>query len=119
MKKIAIQKSTGDITGFNEEKLKHSLRQSGAKDDVMETVLKEIRTQLYQGMPTRKIYKLALHRLKQLQPLSAAKYKLKKGIMELGPAGFIFEKNLDERLEEKIKEIRSSGPSKVPGLDNE
>ena len=34
-------------------------------------------------------------------------------------AGFIFEKNLDERLEEKIKEIRSSGPSKVPGLDNE
>jgi hypothetical protein len=92
LKKIQILKSTGDITGFSEEKLRNSLLKSGAKQDVAETVIKEVKKALYEGIPTRKIYKLAFHRLKQLQPLSAAKYKVKKGIMEPGPAGYVFEK---------------------------
>jgi hypothetical protein len=101
LKKFSIRKSTGDIAGFNEHKLKTSLRKSGAKEEVIQKILKEVLTELYQGMPTAKIYKLAFHRLKKLQPPSAAKYKLKRGIMELGPAGFILEKFISAIFERR------------------
>jgi hypothetical protein len=99
LKTIRILKSTGDIAGFNEQKLQHSLSKSGATEDVVQIIIKEIRSKLYDGMPTRKIYKIAFQLLKQLQPVTAARYKVKNAIMELGPAGFVFEKYISAIFE--------------------
>jgi hypothetical protein len=93
---IKIQKSTGEIIGFQEEKLRRSLFKSGASDEVVEIIVKEIKSKIYDGISTGKIYKLAFDRLKSLQHSSAAKYKVRKAIMELGPSGFVFEKYISE-----------------------
>jgi len=47
---------------------------------------------LYHGISTKKIYQQAYQLLKDSSRPLAAKYKLKRDIMELGPSGFPFEK---------------------------
>lgn len=54
--------------------------------------------QLYEGMPTRKIYQLAFKILRGKSRPLAARYRLKSGIMELGPSGYPFEKFVGEVL---------------------
>lgn len=53
---------------------------------------------LYPGITTKEIYKKAFSLLRKTSRPYAAKYKLKKAIMELGPTGFPFEKYLAEVL---------------------
>lgn len=91
-----IEKSSGEFASFSEEKLIKSLMNSGADEDLAMLVLKEVKKQLSQGYSTHKIFKLAFKLLKKYSRASASKYKLKEGIMELGPAGFAFEKFIAE-----------------------
>jgi hypothetical protein len=93
-----INKASGDQVPFSEEKLKQSLRRSGADREVIDAITEEVKKQLYDGMPTKKIYKLAFALLKKNSKPFAAKYKLKEAIMELGPSGFPFEKYIAEIL---------------------
>lgn len=95
-KEIQIIKATGESALFSEEKLRASLRRSGAYEDTVDEVVKEIRGQLREGMTTKKIYQLAFKILRKKNRPAASKYKLKKAIMELGPSGFPFEKYLSE-----------------------
>lgn len=92
MENINITKASGIKVPFSMDKLHQSLRKSGAKESIINNVLDEIKTILYEGIPTKKIYKLAYKMLRKASCPSAAKYKLKNAIMELGPSGFPFEK---------------------------
>jgi hypothetical protein len=87
-----IVKSSGYTTKFSIEKLKNSLRRSGANDDVIQHIVNVVRDELYQGISTREIYNRAFALLKKKKSIYASKYKLKKAIYELGPTGFPFEK---------------------------
>jgi hypothetical protein len=100
MNRIAsiITKASGPQVPFSEEKLKQSLRRSGAAGDVIDAITEEVKKHLYEGMPTKKIYKLAFGLLKKHAKPFAARYKLKAAIMELGPSGFPFEKYIAELL---------------------
>ena len=75
-------------------------------------IIKKIRTQIYRGIETRDIYKmvlLALNEEKEGKPLKY-RYQLKDAIMQLGPAGFMFENYVGEILKHsgfKIKKIRA------------
>ncbi|ULQ52201.1 ATP cone domain-containing protein [Flavihumibacter fluvii] len=89
---LIITKASGLKAPFSEEKLKQSLRRSGATGMVIDAIAEEVKKQLYTGMPTKKIYKLAYALLKKQSKPVAAKYKLKVAIMELGPSGYPFEK---------------------------
>ena len=93
-----ITKASGKQAPFQEEKLKKSLRRSGATNDMIDTIAQEVKKYLYEGMPTKKIYKLAFRMLKKHPKPFAAKYKLKPAIMELGPSGYPFEKYMGEVL---------------------
>lgn len=84
---------------FSVGKLKLSLKKSGADDALVQEVLHELEPVLYEGIPTKKIYKHAYAILKKLSKPTAARYSLKKGIMQLGPSGFPFEKFVAEILE--------------------
>ncbi len=92
MENIIIIKASGKKVPFSLDKLHQSLRRSGANEQIVNEVINEIKKEIYDGISTKKIYKLAFKLLKKLSKHSAAKYKLKNAIMELGPSGFPFEK---------------------------
>lgn len=94
-----ITKSSGEKVKFSMQKLRNSLRQSGAKDDLIEQIVNQVRDELYQEISTKEIYNRAFALLKKKETLIASKYKLKKAIYELGPTGFPFEKFISAILE--------------------
>jgi hypothetical protein len=89
---IEVVKSSGKTTKFSIEKLKSSLRRSGADLATIQHIADKVRDELYQGISTKEIYNRAFSLLKKKRSVFASKYKLKKAIYELGPTGFPFEK---------------------------
>lgn len=89
---MKIVKHSGDIVDFNPIKLRQSLLKSGASQQIVESILQNIKTQLYEGISTKQIYKMAFSLLKKASHSHAARYNLKEAIRLLGPAGFFFEK---------------------------
>lgn len=96
--KLIVTKADGEKVLFSVGKLRLSLRKSGADETLIQEVLKQLEPMLYEGITTKKIYKHAFAILKKLSKTTAARYSLKKGIMELGPSGFPFEKFVAELL---------------------
>lgn len=95
---IVITKANGQEVPFSPEKLKHSLLNAGVSVELAESIVDEIQPKLYAGISTKKIYRIAFNRLKDRSSHLAAKYHLKRGIMELGPSGYPFEKFIGEIL---------------------
>ncbi|WP_395049099.1 ATP cone domain-containing protein [Flavobacterium sp.] len=89
---MKIVKHSGDIVDFNPIKLKQSLLKSGASQSIVEAILQTIKKEIYEGISTKQIYKLAFSLLKKVSHSHAARYNLKEAIRLLGPAGFFFEK---------------------------
>lgn len=91
-KPIKIRKYSGELVNFDKNKLIMSLKNAKADHDLANKIIKKIEQELYSGMSTKEIYNKAFKLLKSNRRPSAARYKLKKAIMELGPSGFPFEK---------------------------
>lgn len=89
---MKIIKHSGDIVEYNPDKLKKSLLKSGASKDVVDSILKAIQKEVYDGISTKHIYKMAFGLLKKASNSHAARYNLREAIRLLGPAGFFFEK---------------------------
>ena len=89
---MKIFKHSGDIVEYNPDKLKKSLLKSGASKDVVEHILQTIQKEVYEGISTKHIYKMAFGLLKKTSNSHAARYNLRESIRLLGPAGFFFEK---------------------------
>jgi len=96
---INIIKHSGDIVPFNVDKLKDSLRRAQASEELIQQIVTQIESTIYDGITTKKIYQMAFKMLKGKSRVSASKYKLKKALMELGPSGFPFEKLVGKLLE--------------------
>lgn len=88
---INIVKKSGDIVVFDVEKLTNSLRRASAGENVIQQIVGEVQSTIYEGMTTTRIYKIAFDLLKKHSRVSASKYKLKNALFELGPTGFPFE----------------------------
>ena len=89
---MKIVKHSGNIVDYNPLKLEQSLLKSGASQMVVETILDAIEKEIYEGISTKQIYKMAFGLLKKASNSHAARYNLKEAIRLLGPAGFFFEK---------------------------
>ena len=96
---INIIKASGEQVKFSIEKLKTSLINSGADSVLADSITKNVRDELFQGISTKEIYNRAFALLKSKQSHLASKYKLKKAIYELGPTGFPFERYVAAILE--------------------
>ncbi len=95
--KIHIIKANNEKEIFNVKKLKISLTRSGANKKVVEEIAKKIESELVEGMKTKEIYKKAFAMLlKKEENISAAKYSVRRAIMDLGPNGFPFEDFIGE-----------------------
>lgn len=95
---IKIIKSSGDKVKFSLEKLKTSLKRTGADQITVNQIIDKVRDELYQGISTKEIYNRAFALLKKKESYLASKYKLKKAIYELGPTGFPFERFISSVL---------------------
>lgn len=89
---MKVVKHSGVIVDFDESKLRKSLLKSGATAEVVEGVLRHIKQVMFDGIPTKQIYKIAFGLLKKESNSLAAQYNLRDALLLLGPAGFYFEK---------------------------
>lgn len=98
---MKVTKYSGELVQYDEQKLINSLRKSGADRAVAEAIVKKIESELYEGIASKKIYKLAFQLLKNISNAHAARYNLRTALIGLGPAGFFFEKFISKLFQEQ------------------
>jgi hypothetical protein len=98
-----VTKAGGELEPFSLEKLQGSLRRAGATEEAIAEVAGQVVAHFENGLSTRELYRLAFSLLKKRagERPAAARYRLKQGIMNLGPSGFPFERYVGELLREQ------------------
>ncbi|HJZ23388.1 MAG TPA: restriction endonuclease [Candidatus Babeliales bacterium] len=86
-----ISKSSGELEAFDINKFKKSLKKVGVKEELIEQLAREIEHR-NDIKTTHDIYRFAFNKLKDITPGIASRYNLKQALLELGPAGYPFEK---------------------------
>ena len=87
-----ITKTTGKKQKFSEKKFERSLRRAGADNRVAQKIAQEVLEKDH-ITTTEQLHEKTYRQLtrKKYRPL-AARYNLKRGIMQMGPSGYPFEK---------------------------
>lgn len=98
---IEIVKTDGTRELFNREKLRASLANAHASAEVAEKVIAHIEKELVSGMKTEDIYRHAFEYLRSIGKPLAARYSLRRSLLELGPTGFPFERIIAEIYKRK------------------
>jgi len=96
-----IVKGDGTREVFEAEKLERSLRRSGAAPNVAERVTQEITASVQDGMSTSEIYRRAFKRLHKEEKTLAARYSIRRALLDMGPTGFPFEDYFCELMRAK------------------
>lgn len=89
-----ITKASGQQENFDAQKVCRSLQRAGAKPDLIESIIQEIEARKPKN--THELYRMARALLKKSYKPAAVRYNLKRALLELGPAGFPFEKFVAE-----------------------
>lgn len=97
---LYVTKASGEQVLFDPQKLRKSLANAGADERSIDEILIEVNRILVPGISTKKIYNRAFTLLRKFHRPTAARFKLKRAIMELGPSGFPFEKFVGEVLKD-------------------
>ncbi|MCK4635299.1 MAG: restriction endonuclease [Candidatus Moranbacteria bacterium] len=95
-----VIKTTGDVQSFSTDKLRKSLRLSGASKKIADKIVKTIESE-YIFKTTKDIHKHAFDLLKEKYRPVAARYNLKRAIIQLGPTGYPFEQFVARLLNAK------------------
>ncbi len=93
---MIVTKSDGTSEPFNSGKLIQSLERAGAKSDAAQQISRDIEKELWSGISTREIYSRAFARLREHKVTAAARYSLKRALLDFGPSGFPFEAYIAE-----------------------
>ena len=96
---LLITKSSGEMAPYDAEKLRRSLLRAGAEHDAADRIVANVSGRITQGMSTRSLYRMAFRQLHKRSHRAAARYRLKQGILDLGPSGFPFERFVARILE--------------------
>lgn len=97
---MEIEKASGKKVTFDQEKIIISSKRAGASDDLAAKAARQASDSIKKGDSTEDVYKNVLACLQLNNPRVAAKYSLKRAIMRLGPAGYVFERYLGAILTE-------------------
>lgn len=95
-KPIYIVKATGEREEFNPQKLRDSLSRAGASPEAIVSIISQIEEELRDGDSTKEIYRHAFDLLGKGEKPAAARYSLRRAVLELGPTGFPFEQFVAE-----------------------
>lgn len=91
---MLITKADGEREPFNPHKLVASLKRAGADKTLAESIEQDIEKELYNGISTQEMYRRAFAHLRESRKETAARYSLKRALLEFGPSGFPFEEYL-------------------------
>lgn len=92
MRVFHIQKATHWHEPFQPDKIARSLQRAGASAEQTQAVIAGIGRYFKRGISTRDIAEGVSRELDQLDRRVAARYRLRRAIMELGPEGYPFER---------------------------
>lgn len=101
MKNFVIKKRCSDYEPFDLLKLRKSLQKSGASRSLCDEVVSEISPKIRDRSTSNELFKLARKTLAKKSQVLAANYHIVRGIYELGPTGYPFEKLCAEMLKKK------------------
>lgn len=93
---LLVTKADGDVEPFRFAKLRKSLERSGASADIIDRVAEEVEMDFVDRERTVDIYRKAFRLLRKYQHTAAARYSLKRAVLDLGPTGYPFEDLLTE-----------------------
>ncbi|MGV0828429.1 ATP cone domain-containing protein [Empedobacter brevis] len=96
---MLVKKNSGELIPYNPKALKRSLTKSGAKKEEVEEVFELVSKDIYNGIPTKELYRIAFSHLKHYRSSYAARYSLKRALRDLGPEGYYFEKWIGKVLQ--------------------
>src|SRR3989344_8273528 len=96
---LFITKQSGEGERFDVKKLERSLLASGASAGDVAAVLIQLATLVKPGVSTAELYRRAFQLLRGIGKPYAARYSLRRAIMQLGPSGFPFEQYVAAVLE--------------------
>jgi len=87
-----VIKSTGEKVEFDKEKIRGTLRRTGADEQLVERVLERVVKKVHNNMKTKQLFTLIRRELRKEKRYLADRYGLRTALTKLGPAGFKFEK---------------------------
>lgn len=93
-----IKNASGEVERFEQQKLCNSLKQAGAPLDLVNKVCRQVEHEVVEGSTTEEIFEKAYHYLAKENLAAAARYRLRRALMDLGPAGFLFEQYVEAIL---------------------
>lgn len=86
-----IEKASGEVEKFEYSKLRRSLARAGARTPLIDEIEQEVRKREDEFKTTHDVYSFAYSYLSQKDIPSAARYNLKKALLDFGPTGYPFE----------------------------
>jgi hypothetical protein len=86
-----ITKADGTVEEFKPEKLTYSLERAGASHGLAEHITTTITSTVVPGALSREIYRRAFTMLRESERPAAARYALRRALLEFGPSGHPFE----------------------------
>jgi len=89
--KPRLVKASGEVVSFNEKKLAESLRRAGASRRLISDTLSAVYPKENQKLTSEALYNKVFNTLWHTNKGVAQRYSLKRAIMNLGPAGHVFE----------------------------
>lgn len=92
---LNVIKADGVTEPFEETKLISSLLRAGVEADTAKYIAQEVKKSMFDGITTNEVYSLAFKFIRNGNH-TAARYSLKRAILEFGPSGFPFETYLAE-----------------------
>ncbi len=92
MQRIMIKKSNGERAPFDPNKIRSSIKRAGGGVAMQDKILAIVEKHLRPGITTEEIYSLVHSELNKAEPSTGARYRLRSGLLRLGPAGYNFEK---------------------------
>jgi hypothetical protein len=102
---MLITKASGETEEFSREKLQYSLARTGASEETIDLILAAIEPLIEQGITSQALHRLAFNLLKKHNRPMAAKYSVKRAIMDLGPTGYPFERLVGAILKRRSFEV--------------
>ncbi len=91
---MKIVKHSGNIVEYNPIKLRQSLLKSGTSPMTVSAILKTIEKEIYEGISTKQIYKMAFALLKKECHSHARPLQFEGSRPNVRPAGFFFKNTL-------------------------
>lgn len=108
-KQPQVIKATGETENFSQYKLIRNLNQAGVNKPDKKKLQKLIEQNLFNNaISSNQIHQITLQYLQQTDPASAARYNLRKAVMDLGPTGFPFEQYVARVLKAQKYQTRTN-----------